>query len=83
MVATVGFGFGQDGDKRAFFQIVPAYVLLALPVASVMCARATGLFQRLSDLRQRPAVMVTLIAVLAPPVIVGLFLDVGAIADIF
>ena len=60
-----------------------AYVLLALPLASVTCARATGRFQRLSDLRQRPAVMGTLIAVVAPPVMVGLFLDVRAIADIF
>ena len=84
VVATVGFGFGGgEGASRAFFHIVPAYVLLALPVASVMCAGATGPFQRLSDLRQRPAVMVMLVAVLAPPVMVGLSLDVRAIADIF
>ena len=82
IVALVGNGFGQEGDNAAFFRIVPAYVLLALPVASVMCARATGRVQRLSDLRQRPAVMVTLIAVLAAPVMLGLFLDVRAMADI-
>ena len=46
-----------------------------------VCSR-TGRFQRLSDLRQRPAVMVTLIAVLAAPVMLGLFLDVRAMADI-
>ena len=83
VIAIVGAGFGEDGDNRAFFRIVPAYVLLALPVASVMCAGATGQFQRLSDLHQRPTAMVALIAVLAPPVIVGLFLDAGAMADIF
>ena len=44
---------GGEGVNRAFFRIVPTYVLLVLPVASVMCARATGRFQRLSDLRQR------------------------------
>lgn len=84
VVATVGFGVGGgEGVNRAFFRTVLAYVLLALPLASVTCARATGRFQRLSDLRQRPAVMGTLIAVVAPPVMVGLFLDVRAIADIF
>ena len=55
VLAAVVTGFGEEGDNRAFFQIVPAYVLLAVPLASVMCVRATGRFQRLSDLRRRPA----------------------------
>ena len=81
VVAAVGVGFGEDGDNRDF-RALPAYVLLVLPIASVLCARAAGRFQRLSDLGPHRGALTAALVVLMLPVIAGVVLNVRAIAEI-
>ncbi len=72
---------------RGVALILVPYVLIALPLAyaagRALPGRRGGGFERLSDLRGRPPALVTAVAVLALPVVVGLTLDVKAMVDIF
>ena len=83
IVGAVAAGFGEEGDNAAFFRLLPAYVLLVLPVAALLLARGGGRFGRLSDLRQQPWALGVALVVLALPVVVGLALTAQAITDIF
>lgn len=75
-VGSIGIVAGGIG------RILLPYVLLALPLTSALIARATGHFERLSDLRRHPGALAAAVAVLTLPVIVGLVLDAMAISDI-
>lgn len=59
------------------------YALLAMPLGAYVLGRANGGFERLSDLRRRPGLMAAALALLAAPVVVGVFLDVDAVREIF
>jgi len=83
LVAAVGAGFGEEGDNLAFFRIIPAYGLLALPAAALLLAGANGGFERLSGLRRQPWLLAAAVAVLALPVVMGLALDVNALVEIY
>ncbi|MEX0800245.1 MAG: hypothetical protein WD379_03390 [Dehalococcoidia bacterium] len=83
MIPIVVGGGGEGGDNRVFFSVIPAYGLLVMPVAGMLLANANGGFERLSDLRGRPASLAAAVAVLALPVVVGLALDVDAVAQIY
>jgi hypothetical protein len=63
--------------------ILLPYVLLALPIAAALIARAAGGFERLSDLRHHRGALFGASAVLALPVIAGLIMDAAALTDIF
>jgi len=76
-------GFGEEGDRRLFFTILPAYVLLVPPITARFLGAAAGRFERLSDLSEHRPALGAAVAVLALPVAVGLVLDVQAIRDIF
>ena len=83
VIAAVGGGFGEEGDNGTFIRAQSAYLLLAVPIVSVLLARATGRFQRLSDLWPRRDALTAAFVMLALPVIFGVFLNARAIADIF
>lgn len=63
--------------------IILPYVFGVVPIASLLIARASGRFERLSDLWEHRWAMAAALAVLAAPVIAGLVLDALAVADIF
>ena len=63
--------------------ILPSYVLIVVPIASVLIRRRAGQFDRLSDLRGHDAAMRAALAVLALPVVLGVAFNVMAIVDIF
>ena len=78
-VMSIGFVAGE-GD--AILLLLP-YVLVVMPIASLLLARAAGRFDRLSDFRGHRLAMGAALGVLALPVALGLVLDVRAVADIF
>jgi len=84
MVGAIGSGFGEgDGTRRLFGTLLPAYALLALPVAAALLAHANGGFERLSELWERPLLLAAAVALLALPVIAGVTLDANAVRDIY
>jgi hypothetical protein len=80
-LATAIAGFGDD--SASFIRPLGAYALLVPAIAWALLARATGRFQRLSDLRRRPSAMAAAVGVLALPAAAGVALDVRALAGIF
>jgi len=77
--ALGGMGIVAGGPAR----IILPYVLLAVPIASILIARTAGRFDRLSDLRGNAGAMRAALAVLALPVVAGLALNAVALVDIF
>ena len=75
-VMSIGF-LAEEGD----ILLLP-YVLVVMPIASLLLARAAGRFDRLSDLGGHRLAMGAALAVLALPVVLGLVLDVRAVVDI-
>ncbi|MBI1884738.1 MAG: hypothetical protein HYS09_00180 [Chloroflexi bacterium] len=67
---------------RAVALFLP-YILVGMPITTVLVGWSAGRFDRLSDLRGRWLAMAAALAVLALPLAVGLFLDVQAVAGIF
>ena len=63
--------------------LLPAYLLFVVPTAAALLARASGGFERLSDLRTHRWAIVAALAVLALPLALGLVLNVQAIAEIY
>ena len=65
------------------FGLLPAYLLLVVPPAAWLIARVSGGFERLSDLRAHLRAIVAALAVLALPLVIGLVLNVQAVAEIY
>ena len=65
------------------FGLLPAYLLFVVPTAAGLLARASGGVERLSDLRTDRRAIVAALAVLALPLVLGLVLNVQAIAEIY
>ncbi len=63
--------------------LLPAYLLFVVPSAAALIARASGGFERLSDLRTHRRAIMAALAVLALPPVLGLVLNVQAIAEIY
>jgi len=76
-LTSIGFR-GQQATA-----LLVLYALLALPLASLALGRANGGFERLSDLRGRPLLLASALALLAAPLVVGVALDALALADIY
>lgn len=81
ILGTVGAGFGAEGSERWFFTIIPAYVIVAMPLAAMLISRRRP-FDRLSDLKDDAAMMWLAFAVIAAPVVLGIALDLQALAQI-
>ena len=65
------------------FGLLPAYLLFVVPTAAGLLARASGGVERLSDLRIDRRAIVAALAVLVLPLVLGLVLNVQAIAEIY
>ena len=65
------------------FGLLPAYLLVVVPTAAGLLARASGRFERLSDLRTDRRLILAALAVLALPLVLGLVLNVQAIGEIY
>jgi hypothetical protein len=59
------------------------YVLIVVPIASVVITRRAGPFERLSDLRGHPGALGAALAVLLVAVVAGLALNAISFVDIF
>jgi hypothetical protein len=62
--AAVSYGFGEEGNTRAYLRFVGTYVLLIPAIASGLLAHRVGGFQQVSDLRRYPGALVMALAVL-------------------
>jgi hypothetical protein len=82
LVAAIAFGFGEEGDTATFVRALGLYALFVPAIAGAMLVLYIGKFQRLSDLRQHRGAMAGAVAVLALPVVAGLYLTARAIVDI-
>ncbi len=83
IIAGVLEGFGESGAARIFLTALPMYMMLALPLASVLITRSRVRFERLSDLKTHPWVFGGALALIEMPIIVGMVLDANAILEIF
>lgn len=81
-LAMVGFGGFGRGVAAVISSVVLLYVVLVMPVAGLLLARAAGQFRGLSDLLGRWRWLVLAVVVLALPVVLGVVLDVQAVLDI-
>lgn len=84
VLGTVGAlgGVSADGVEGLFTLLLPAYLLLAMPLAAAATARAAPRFERMTDLYRYPAAMTIAIVAIAVPVAIGLSLDTRAIVHI-
>ena len=63
--------------------VILPYVLVVMPIASILIRRSAGRFDRLSDLRVHPRAMAAALAVLAAPIIAGIVFDVVTVREIY
>jgi len=81
LLGAVAAGFGAEGSKRWFFTIVPAYLILAMPLAAILIGRRRR-FDRVSELKDDPLAIAAALAVIILPVVVGVALDAQALSEI-
>ncbi len=83
IIAGVLDGFGASGPARIIFTALPLYMMLVLPLASVLITRGRLRFERLSDLREYPWAYGLALTLIAVPSIAGVVLGTNEIVGIF
>lgn len=82
MLPVVVFGFGGEPVRRALLTALPLYLLPGLLLFAAILEGRVGRFERLSDLKRHPRLMLLAIAALIPPIAIGLTLDARALREI-
>ena len=82
VLPIVFLGFGGEPVRRFLLTALPLYLLLGLPLLAALLEGRVGRFDRLSDLKQHPSLMLLAVAALIAPVAVGLTLDARALREI-